>query len=154
MNIELSLTIIAVSFVILAVFAIAASIFLVQLLIVLKKTTLSVEQKVTPLIDEARKIVNIASDTSQLVKSNFEMTTPLFNSIGKISHFMEGFASSVKKDMHEGGKHENDTHENAITVNFQSKKGEVDYGDWAEWLGMGIVLIQKLRHRHKTGEDN
>lgn len=138
MNIELSLTIIAISLALLLTFAIAATVFLIQLLIVLKKTTQAMEKKVTPLIDDAKKIVNIASDTTQLVKNNFELTTPLFHSIGKISNLMEGFSSRMKSDKKE----------NTVTVNYQARKGDVDFGDWAEWIGMGIVLIQKLRHRH------
>lgn len=139
MNIELSLTIIAISVALLVAFAIAAVIVLVQLFIVLKKTTQSVEQKVNPLLEEAKKIASIASDATQIVKTNLEFTTPLFNSIGKISGLMKGFSSRFKDD----------TRENTVTMNFQAKKSDIDFGDWAEWLGMGAVLIQKLRHKHR-----
>lgn len=142
MNTELSLTIIAIALVFLVVFAIVTTVFLIQLLITLKKTTQAVEQKVSPILDDAKKVASFASDASQTVKNNLQSTTPLFNSIGKISGVMDGFSSRFKNDR-------NDREENTINVNFRARKSDIDFGDWAEWLGMGIVLIQKLRHRHR-----
>lgn len=135
MDTEVSLTIIAICILVLAVFAVVASIYLIQLLIVLKKTTQSVEVKVSPLIDEARKIANITSSTSERIRSNLELTTPLFQSIGKVSTLMEGFPHRFK----------NDLHNNTMNVNFESNKGKVEIGDWAEWIALGIVLFQRLR---------
>lgn len=135
MSTEVSLTIIAICVLVLVVFAIVTAIYLIQLLIVLKTTTQSVELKVSPLIDEAKKIVAITSNTSERIRNNVEMTTPLFHSIGKISSLMEGFPNRFKSDMHDNNVH----------VNFESKKGRVEIGDWAEWIALGIVLIQRLR---------
>jgi hypothetical protein len=38
-------------------------------------------------------------------------------------------------------------HDNTMNVNFESSKGKIDVGDWAEWLALGVVLIQRLRHK-------
>ena len=55
MSTEVSLTIIAVGILVLVIFAMIAAIYLIQLLIVLKRTVQSVELKASPLIEEAKK---------------------------------------------------------------------------------------------------
>lgn len=137
MSSETSLMVIAISVALLTVFAIVASIFLIQLLITLKKTTQTVELKVNPLLEQARNIANITSDTTELIRNNIGLTTPLFHSIGKISNLMEGFPNRFKNDMHD----------NHMTVNFEAEKRKNSVSDWAEWLALGIILIQRLRHK-------
>jgi len=135
MSTELSLTIIAVCSIILVVFTVAALIGILRLLIVLRKTTLSVEQKIHPLLDETKKIVDLTSTAAAQIKNNIELTTPLFQSIGKISNLVNGVSPHFNNDMHD----------NSMTINFGSKKGKVGLADWAELIASGIVIIQKLR---------
>lgn len=135
MSTEVSLTIIAIGVSLLVIGLLIACIFLVKFLIVIKKTTQTVELRISPLIEEAKKIVSITSDTSERIKSNIELTTPLFQSIGKISSFIGEFPNRFKNDMHD----------NTMNVHFESKKGKIDLTDWAEWVALGIVLIQRLR---------
>lgn len=135
MSTEVSLTIIAVGILVLVIFAMMAAIYLIQLLIVLKRTVQSVELKASPLIEEAKKIANITSSATECMRSHVESVTPLFNSIGKISSIIERFPGRFKANMHD----------NNMKVNFEAKKERVEIGDWAEWIAFGIVLIQRLR---------
>jgi uncharacterized protein YoxC len=135
MSTELSLTIIAICSIILIVFTVIALIGALRLFIVLRKTTLSVEQKIHPLLDETKRIANLTSSTAAQIKSNIELTTPLFQSIGKISSLVNGLHPHFNSDMHD----------NSMTINFGSKKGKVNIADWAELIASGLVIIQKLR---------
>lgn len=135
MSAELSLTIIAICSIILVVFTIAALIAALHLLLTLRRTTQSLEQKVSPLLDETKKIIDVTSSAAKQVKSNIELTTPLFHSIGKISNFVNQLPSRLSNDMHD----------NTMNINFGTRKGKVSIADWAELIASGITIIQKLR---------
>lgn len=135
MSAELSLTIIAICSIILVVFTIAALIAALRLLLTLRRTTQSLEQKVSPLLDETKKIIDVTSSAAKQVKSNIELTTPLFHSIGKISNFVNQLPSRLSNDMHD----------NTMNINFGTRKGKVSIADWAELIASGITIIQKLR---------
>lgn len=135
MSTELSLTIIAISLLVLVVFSIAALIYAIRLLVVLRKTTQTIEGKVNPLLDEARHVVNLTSGAAESLKHNLELTTPLFHSLGKISTLFDRLPKAFTNDMHD----------NTMNIHFGPKKGKIDVGDWAEWLALGITLVQKLR---------
>lgn len=135
MSIDLSLTIIAICSIFLVIFAIAALIAALRLLIVIRKATLSVEQKIHPILDETKKIANLTSTTAERVKNNIELTTPLFQSIGKISTLVNGTPNRLNSEMHD----------NTLNINFGSKKGKLGIADWAEFIASGIVILQKLR---------
>jgi uncharacterized protein YoxC len=138
MSIELSLTIIAISVVLLVIFGIIVSIFAIQLLCTFKKTTKKVESRVDPLLEEANKIVSAASGTTERIKQNIELTTPLFHSIGRLSTLLNDLPHRFKPEMHD----------NVMNINFdKSAKRRINIGDWAEWLALGVVLMQKLRHK-------
>lgn len=137
MNVELSLTIIAISVLLLAIFGIVTCIFAIQLLYTLKKTTKSAEFKITPLFDEANKIASMTSSTTERIKDNIELTTPFFQSLAKCTHFVESFPDQLKRGIHD----------NSMNTHFSSSKRKVDVGDWAEWLALGVVLIQNLRSK-------
>lgn len=135
MSIELSLTIIAICGILIVSFGAVAGIYLLHYLILLRKTTHSLELKITPIIEEAKKIVNFTSSTSERIKSHIESATPLLHSIEKVSDFIKEFPNQFK----------NNVHENTLTVNFEAKKENLNIGDWAEWVAQGITLIQRLR---------
>ena len=135
MSTELSLTIIAICLLILSVFALAALIYAIRLLIVFRRTTHHIENKVYPLLDEAKHIMHITNDTVQKIKNNVEHTTPLFQSLGKISSLVDRLSNNFS----------NEVHDNTMNIHFTPKKGRIDIGAWAEWAALGIALIQKLR---------
>lgn len=137
MNTEVSLTIIAISVLVLTIFAIVTSIYLIQLLIALKKTTKTVEHKINPILDEAKRVSNLAGDTSELIRDHVESTKPFFQSVGKLSSIIEDLPRRFKNDMHD----------NNMTINFEAKKERANVGDWADWLAKSIMLIQRLRHK-------
>lgn len=137
MSTELSLTIIAISVLLLVIFAIIACIFAIQLLYTVRKTTKTVEMKVNPILEEANKIANITSSTTELIKQNIELTTPLFHSIGRMSGLVDDLPHRLNPDMHD----------NTMNINFGSSRRKSSIGDWAEWLALGVVLLKKLRHK-------
>ena len=136
MNTDLSLTIMAICLVILVIFAILAAIYLIQLLIVLKKTTQSVEQKVSPIMDSAKKIAGIAAEATDQMKSHVEITKPLFQAIGKIC-LTDVFTEKFKKNWPD----------TSGEVNLAPNQKKIDIGDWVEWVALGVVLIQRLRKK-------
>jgi uncharacterized protein YoxC len=137
MNTELSLTIIAISFVILTIFAIVTLIFFIKLFIVIRKTTQNVEHKVNPILDEAKRVAHLTGNTSEMIRDNVELTKPFFQSMRKISSIIDDIPHRLKNDMHD----------NTMTINFETKKDKTSVSDWAEWLARSIVLIQKLRRK-------
>lgn len=137
MSVELSLSIIAISLLCLVIFAIIACIFAIQLLYVLKKSTRSIQLKVNPLLEEVNKIASTASSTAEQIKYNIELTTPLFHSIGKCANLVDKIPNRFKSDMHD----------NTMNIHLGSSKRKINVSDWAEWVALGIVLIQKLRNK-------
>lgn len=136
MSIEASLTMIAICLLILLIFAIIISIYLIRLLIVLKKAAQATEHKVSGIIDDAKKVVNSANDMAMCLKNNIELTTPLFHSIRKISNLLEEFPSRFKNEMHD----------NNMTINFEAKQGKFNLSEWSKWIALGVILAQKLKN--------
>ena len=134
---EISFMIMAICALLLVIFAIVTAIYLIQFVLAVKKMTERVELKINPLLDEARNIVNITSDTSNLIKTNIDLTTPLFRSLGKVSGLMEDIPSQLKEDISE----------NTTNVNCEARKKKFDIGEWTEWLALGAILVQKFRNK-------
>lgn len=137
MTIDTSLTVIAICLIVLVTFAVITLISLTILLFTLTKTTKTVKNKVDPLLDHAKKIVDNTTDTTEMIKENIELTKPLFRSIGKISTLFEGLPDRLKNEMHD----------NTVNFNFDKKKRKIDVAEWAEWASLGLSLIQKLRRK-------
>lgn len=140
MGVDTNLTVIAVCLLVLVIFAIIAIIYLIQLLIVVKKTTQLIEKKVNPLLENVKNIVNLTSEATECIRTGVEVTAPLFQSIKKISGLFQKNPVRFRSEMHD----------NTINITLgSSKPSQVDLGDWAEWIALGIVLIQSLRKKSK-----
>ncbi len=143
MIIEISLVIIAVCLVLLIVVALIVGISLQKSLKNIDQAITSVEFKLDNALDEvsttlcqATATLDSLNELTISIKNKIDSTDPLFDSIAKVGHVVQGFLSSMPKE----NKFQN-------IINFTSSKEKFNIADLAEWVGLGVILWQKLKKR-------
>ena len=99
------------------------------------------ELKVYPLLDEATKTLIIINNVAVKIKDNISVTDPLFHSISKVGRVMETLLSHVKPE------DEPVIEKPRFTTYTSNQRQELDLENWAEWIGLAILIWKKIKKR-------
>lgn len=144
MIIEVSMIIITVCLVALIVVALILGINLQKSLKNIDQAIKSVEFKLDNALDEvsttlcqATTTLNSINELTISVKNKIDATDPLFDSIAKVGHVMQSFLGTFPAREVKIPK----------IFNFSQEKEKFDIAQLAEWVGLGVILWQKLKKR-------
>ena len=94
------------------------------------------ESKITPMFDQANRILNATGDIGETIKEEIEMTKPLFNAAAKTGRIAESLADNSEEKLSQHMR---------FQENFSKQK--LDISDWAEWVAQGVLLWKNFKKR-------
>jgi uncharacterized protein YoxC len=120
------------------------SVFLVQLakyMGKIHKSTIAIETKLYPFIEEAVQTIRTTTEIASTVKQHIELATPLFNSFSKVGQYASSFFSDQTVP-----EEESELKPRVIYVH-ESPTLKSRTENWVEWISLGAALFEKIKER-------